>query len=121
EELGHTLVELVVPDPRDVEVHRVERLDGRLVVEETREGGRAADQVAGSNGQGVLVADTEVGELGGQVLAATGGRSARDQWARSARLQVAVVVVERQQLELDQLTLGVGVARRLRVAIATGR
>jgi hypothetical protein len=38
QQLGDAFVELVVADARHVEVHHVERLDRRFVVEETGEG-----------------------------------------------------------------------------------
>ena len=47
QQLVNALVELVVADAVVVEAHQVERLDGRLVVEQRRQQRRRADEVAG--------------------------------------------------------------------------
>ncbi len=78
QQLGDALVELVIADTGDVEAHLVERLDRRLVVEQAREGGRAADQVAGGHGEAVTRWPcAQLVELGRQVLATAGRRLRR--------------------------------------------
>ena len=105
EELGDALVELVVADARHVEAHCVQRLDGRLVVEQARQERRAPDEVAGSDGEAVLLAGAELSQLRGEVLAAARERAGDVTRAGiRVRLQVPVVVVEPEQLNLDQLT-----------------
>ena len=67
------LVELVVADAGVVQADPVERLDGRLVVEGGRQQRRGADQVAGGDGQRVLLlaGRLELTDLRGEVLGAT--------------------------------------------------
>ncbi|CAM5343888.1 hypothetical protein SANTM175S_01080 [Streptomyces antimycoticus] len=109
-QLGAALVEFMVADRGDVEVQLVERLDGRLVVEETGQQRAGADHVAAGGGDGVVVALTGVTEGGGQVFGAT----RRDGLGGAVRLglgdgaggalrglQVSVQVVEGQQLYVD--------------------
>ena len=55
QQLVDALVELVVPDTVVVELHQVERLDRRLVVEQRRDQRRRADQVTGRDEQRVRV------------------------------------------------------------------
>ncbi len=77
-ELLVALVELVVAHGGDVEAERVERLDGRLVVEGGRQQRRGADHVAGGDGDGVGVADAGLLEVRREVLdAADVGRVVR--------------------------------------------
>ena len=98
-----------LPTRRDVEAHRVERLDGRLVVEQPGQERRAADQVAGGDGDRVRRAparsDVSVearywapptGVLLGSSLAPSVAS------APVGGSQVAVEVVERQDLQLDR-------------------
>ena len=115
QQLGHAFVKLVVADAGHVQPHRVQRLDGRFVVKEPGKGRRAANQVARGDGQAVLVALSQLGELGRKIFRATRGLALKR--AGRARLKVPVIVVEGQQLELDELT------RRIRrsAAVARGR
>ena len=80
---------------------------------------RPADQVAGGDGQAVPVALAQLGELGGEVLRTT-GRLAADRAGRVG-LEVAVVVVEGEELQFDELPLRVGVSWRMGIAVAAGR
>jgi hypothetical protein len=67
EQLVDALVELVVADAGDVEAHPVERLDGRLVVEQRRDEWARADHVAGAHGDRVGVGRAQRLDVGGQV------------------------------------------------------
>ena len=109
EQFGDTLVELVVAHAGDVEMHRVERFDGRFIVEEAGKGWRATDEVTCGDGQAELVALAQLGELRGEVLGAPGS-GAIDHTGR-VRLEMAMVVVECQDLKIDELTLRVRVTR----------
>ncbi len=106
QQLGDALVELVVADAGHVEVHGVERFDRRLVVEQAAEGGGTPDEVAGGHGQAVLLAGPQLVEFGRKELGATGGYTVDG--SGGVGLEMAVVVVEGQQLQLDQQTGGVG-------------
>ena len=110
-ELGHAVIELVVADAGGVQLHRVERLDGGLVVEQPRQRRRSADEVARGHGQAEALAGTQLREGGREVLRAA-SRLVADRSGRGC-LQMAVVVVERQQLKTDE--------PRARVAAGTGR
>ena len=55
QQLADALVELVVADTADVEAHRVQRLDRRLVMEERRDERARADQIASADGDRVRV------------------------------------------------------------------
>jgi hypothetical protein len=70
-------------------------------VEESGEGGGAADQVTGSHGQAVLVAFPKLIEHRRQVFTTAGGNAVCG--TRSVRVEVTVVVVESEQLELHEL------------------
>ena len=69
-----TLVELVVADAVVVELHEVERLDRRLVVERRRQQRRRADQVARRDEQRVRVLGAQRADVSRQVLDAAGVR-----------------------------------------------
>lgn len=110
-QLRGALVELVVADARDVEVELVHRLDGGLVVEEPRQQRAGPDQVAGRGGDAVRVALPGGPQGRGEVLDAARvdlPRGAvrqvlRDLARRAGRgLQVAVEVVEGEQLHVDR-------------------
>ena len=116
EELGHPLVELVVADTGDVETHHVEGLHAGFVVEEPGQERAPAHQVAGRNRQRVLLSLPQQCEMGGQVLgpARRNERAVRqlhraigERFAVLVEgcigLQMAVIVVEREQLKLHQL------------------
>jgi hypothetical protein len=82
----------VVADGRDVEVHLVEDVDGRLVLRDERLEGRGTDQVAGRG-------EDRVGVLGPQRLDGTGVlRGAGDV---TVGQEPAVEVVGAQDLDLD--------------------
>ena len=72
-ELLQALVELVVPDARDVEPERVQRVDRRLVGEETGDERRGADQVTRADGDRVRVGRPETLEVRREVLDAPAG------------------------------------------------
>ncbi len=99
--LGAALVELVVPDGPDVEPHHVRRLDGRLVVEVAREERGGADHVARVNGDRAL----GMRARRAREVRAEPGCAAH---IRLGRLEVAVEVVDAEELELD----GAGERRR---------
>ena len=86
QQLLRPLVELVVADAVVVEVHQVEGLDGRLVVEEGRQQRRGADEVAGRNEDGVVrVLSAQVAHVRREVLDAAGRDAAApgiDWWCR---------------------------------------
>ena len=107
QQLGGAFVELVVADRADVEADRVQRLDRRLVVEERRQQRAGADEVAGGHDQRVAVAALERADVRREVLGAAGGHAhlggaqpAGDR-PRRVRLEVAVEVVDPEQLDLD--------------------
>src|SRR5690606_29657632 len=106
QQLGGALVELVVAHRADVEADRVEALHGRFVVEQTRQERRAADEVTGRHGQG-LVGQRHLAQVlqrRGQVLHPTDEvllRILRRGQRVRTGLEVAVVVVERQQLHVQ--------------------
>ena len=75
-------------------------------MEQAGEGGRATDQVASRDGQAELLSVAQLGELGGEVLSATCG-NAIDRPGRGS-LEMAVVVVEGQELDWDLLAGRVG-------------
>ena len=124
QQLGDALVELVVAHRGDVELHLVHGLDRRLVVEGGREQRAGADEVAGGDGQGrgargarlVALLVELVREEGrasgvGVVDPPTGSRR---------RLQVAVEVVDGEQVELDVVLLVLGrLADQLLVDLGT--
>ena len=122
------LVELVVAHGRRVELERVHRLDGRLVVEGGRQQRRGADEVTGGDGQGVRVALAGLREVGREVLdapcpgrgQAVGGHvdclavgelvaGHEPAAGPTGRFEVAVEVVERQQLDLQRGSVGGGI------------
>ncbi len=85
QQFGDALVELVVAHAGNIEMHRVERFDGWFVVEEPGKGGRTTDEITRGDGQAVLVALTQLGELGGEVLGTTGGNAIDQYRAYSPR------------------------------------
>ena len=68
QQLVHTLIELVIADTRDIQVHCIQGFDRWLVVKQPGEGWRASDEVAGCDSEAELVALTQFCEFGGQVL-----------------------------------------------------
>ena len=142
-------VELVVADRRDVQAHRVEHLDGRLVLEDARLERRGADQVAGADEEGgrdfsPLVAGTRPAAAA-TVAATLAEPPTRSRRRRSPRLSAvdavrtgrgdelavtagrqrdpAVEVVHREQLDRD-VGFGFGAAaaaegRATRTAVAS--
>ena len=113
-ELGGALVELVVADGREVEPEQVHGLDRGLVVVERRQQRAAADQVARGDGQRVAVLALELAQVAAEDRGAArgdrrgsrpAGRGRGPDAARGRGLQVAVEVVDRQQLDLDVLRL----------------
>ena len=124
EQLVDAFVELVVADGRNVEADEIQGFDRRLVMERGRDQGRPADVVAGGDHQcPVRVGRLEVLDVVRQVPKAAGEDAGgwrrstcvivcggADPTARAARrLQVAMEVVDRQQLDVD----GLGRLRRL--------
>ncbi|MEZ5236002.1 MAG: hypothetical protein R2749_25390 [Acidimicrobiales bacterium] len=114
-QFGQALVELVVAHAGHVEAHRLERLDAGLVVEQARQERRPADQVPGRHRERVGVALAQRVERGGQVLGAAnlGGRrierGPQGGVGPARRLEVAVVVVERQHLHGHHAPRRIGV------------
>jgi hypothetical protein len=109
QELVDALVELVVAHAGDVEAHGVERLDRRLVLEQAGHDRARADEVAGGDGHAVPLAGAQGVELRGQVGRAAvqrGAGAGEGRVAARGRLDVPVVVVERQDLQVDQRRLG---------------
>ena len=121
QELLVTLVELVVTNRRRLKAKLVHRLDGGLVVERGGQERRGADDVASCDRDGVGVSDPRVPQVGGEVLDATGvfghvncGRARciecviGDDSATGPTwgLEVAVEVVEREDLDLDRGAVG---------------
>jgi hypothetical protein len=103
QQLVGALVELVVADGVDVEPDVVHRLDRGLVVEQGRQQRAGADEVAGRHHDGVVgVGGLELGDVRGEVLGAA-GVDALDAAARPCgRGEVAVEVVEAEDLHLDR-------------------
>ena len=108
------LVELVVTDGGDLQTHPAQRLDRRLVVERCRQQRRGADQVTRGDRDGLLT----LGRRGGahllqvrrEELGAARG-CAVDVAARAGRAvrrQVAMEVVDGEQLDLGVRRLGFG-------------
>ena len=131
QELVDALVELVVADAVVVETHQVEGLDRRLVVEERGDERRRADQVARGDEQRVRVRRLELADVRRQILDATGEVAGRceagrpcqraDPAARARRrLEVAVEVVQSQDLDLGGLGL-LRLARRRSAGSERGR
>jgi hypothetical protein len=112
QQLVGPLVELVVADGRDVELDGVERFDGRLVVEERRDQRRRADEVARRDGQAVGLLRAQGSEVPGEVGHAAGRRAVDRAAGAGGRLEVAVEVVDRQQLQVDDLALDLRLALR---------
>ena len=110
QQLGRTLVELVVADRADLEPHRTQRFDRRLVVEQRRQQRRRADQVAGGDEDVIRVLRAQFGHRRGELLGAAGRHVDRlrrvgrvlDADAALRGLQVAVEVVDRQDLHLHR-------------------
>ena len=90
----------------DVDAHRVEGLDRGLVVEEAGDQRAGADVVAGADDQRVAVLLAQVVDVRGQVLGAAGrGAHAARQRDRARRREVAVEVVDAQQLDVHRARL----------------
>jgi hypothetical protein len=70
-------------------------------MEKSGEGGRTTDEVTSRNGEAVLVAGSQFSQHGGEVLSSTGIDAVGS--PSVLRLDVTVIVVERQQLKIDQL------------------
>src|SRR6188768_2459193 len=101
QQLVDALVELVVAHGRDVETERVQRLDRRLIVESRGDQRAGADVVAGRDlERSIGVRRLKGLDLRGQVFHAA--REGRPDETRGPRrwLQVAVEVVDRQQLDV---------------------
>jgi hypothetical protein len=112
-ELGRALVELVVADGVEFDADVVQGFDRGLVVEQRRDQRRGADEVTGTDHHVQRVGCFEFGHFGGHELGATHGRTLRrgdggvdTEGAR--RLQVAVEVVEADQLDGEGHRLGRG-------------
>ena len=103
-ELRGALVELVVAHRVEVEPDAVHRLDRRLVVEERRQQRRGADQVAGRDDQRVAVLALLLAQVRGQELRPARGHrrgaGRRRDRAGRGRLEMAVEVVQAEQLDL---------------------
>lgn len=100
------LVELVVAHRVEVEADHVHGLDGGLVVEEGGEQRAGSDEVAGRHHHRVVVGPLELADVGGQVL----GPARRHAGEQPRRLQVAMEVVDGEQLHLDRCPGGNGLA-----------
>ncbi len=110
EELAPSIVEFVVAHARDIDTHGVERFDRRLIVKHSREQGRRADQIAGRHDEGIRVARGQRRKMGREVLGAAGIDIGQPAVRSCRRLQVAVEVVEGEQLDSDSIDCGL--ARR---------
>jgi hypothetical protein len=115
-ELVDALVELVVAHGVHVEAEDVHRLDRRLVLEERRHERARADEVAaGDRERRPRVRRAQAVEVGVEVRPRRPRASrAVGQRDRAARFEVAVEVVEREELDVELLAaaLGGGGARK---------
>jgi len=122
QELVGALVELVVADRRHGEAEQVHRFDRRLVVKRRGQQRRRTDQIAGGDDRRVRVGRRELREVSRQVLDTTrineideGIGPRDDPTGRPARgLQVAVEVVEREELDRHGAAGVLGVGRGVR-------
>lgn len=102
QQLGPAFIELVVARARKVQAKSAQGEHGRFVVEQRREQRRPADVVAGRHDHGVGVGRLQSRDVRGKILDAT-HRDLADAAVRAHRgLQVAVEVVEREDLHLDE-------------------
>jgi len=109
EQLGDTLVELVVADRGEAEPEQVHGLDRGLVVIEGRQQRARADQVAGGNEDRVCVPLAQLLDQRRHILRAAGRDrhllalvlGIPDPDAARRRTQIAVEIVDRENAQLD--------------------
>jgi len=106
-EFRGALVEFVVAHGVELHADAVERLHRRLVEEQGRDERRGADEVARTHHHVVGVLRLQPLHVGGQVFGAAHGRALRRRHdgvhaVGAGRLQVAVVVVEADDLDADR-------------------
>jgi hypothetical protein len=101
EQLRGALVELVVAHGVQVEADRVHCLDRRLVVEQAGQQRAGSDDIARRDHDRVLVGLLERAHMGGEVLGPAGVDGADPATRAGWRLDVAVEVVQRQDLDFD--------------------
>lgn len=121
QQLLGALVELVVADAGVVQASQAQCLDRRFVVEGGQQQRRGADEVTGGHGDRVVLLGlgAELVEVAVEVFHATGRDVADPSAGTARRLEVAVEVVERQQLDLDRLGAG-GLVRTAAAGGASG-
>ncbi len=105
-QLGQPLVKLVVAHGVEVEADLVERLDGRLVVEQGREQWRGADHVTSRDDDGLGIIGLHGLNPRGQILRTTGIDIAGRRADGSGRHERAVEVIDGQNLNGDSAGLG---------------
>src|SRR6476659_9270618 len=86
-------IELMIADGGDRQTHRIQRLDGWLVVKERGDERRCANQVASGDDDRVRVSRDVVLEVSGEVLCASGRGTADQTVCARRRLQVSVEVI----------------------------
>ena len=96
------VIEFMIADRGDRKIHRIERLDRRFVMEQSREQRAGADQVAGGDDDRVWIAGDGVLEMRCQVLGAARRRLSDRAVRAGRRLDVPVKVVDREQLNNDR-------------------
>ena len=109
QQLGRALVELVVADRGEAEPEQVHRVDRRLVEEIGRGERRGADQVAGGDGDRVGMALPRACSSAAASCAAPPTRAfsmravgLRDRRPARRRFDIAVEIVDREDLHLDR-------------------
>jgi len=105
-QLGHALVELVVADGRVAQAHQAERFDSRLVAQQARDEGTGADEVARADAQAGGAGRRGLGLAGVEIGSHDGGAAKGPPVARARHgFELAVEVVDREELDLDRARL----------------
>ena len=108
QKFGRALVELVVADRGEAEAQQVHRIDRRLVEEIGRGERRGADEVARGDRDRVGIALTRLPKRGGELRRAADPHlehrpvRLRDRHRVRRRLDIAVEIVDRENLHLDR-------------------
>ena len=97
-QLQRSAIELVVADRRERQSDRVQRFDGRLVVKQSRNQRRRADEIAGGDDNRIRLLLDGALEMCGQVFGAAGQRLTDASVAAGRRFEVAVEIVEGEEL-----------------------
>jgi hypothetical protein len=100
----------VVADAVDLEAEPVHRLDGVFLMEECRDQGAAASQVAGRHDDVVGIQALQMLDVTGEVVDAAGGnlRGLRVCAEIAGGFEVSVEVVERDDLEVELFSVSGG-------------